>query len=179
MSNLSSVFSGGFDASKVEPTTQFDPLPKGKYLVIITASEVKDTKDRTGQYLQLTHEVIDGQYKGRKLWSRLNIRNRSKEAEDIAHRQLSGLCRATGVMNLQDSSQLHNIPVIADVKVSKEGDQNDITGYASANGGAQQSGGFQAPKAQPAYSAGQGQTTSPTTSPSNGAATPPWKRKGQ
>ncbi len=181
MSNLSQALGRTFDASQVDPSSSFDPLPKGKYLVIITDSEIKETKNRDGQYLQLVHEVVDGQFKGRKLWSRLNIVNRNKTAEDIAHRTLSSLCHAAGVMNLQDSAQLHNIPVVADVKLSKEGDQNDITSYASANG-QQQAGGYQPGKPPAAASsAQQDSTTTPTqTSPSDAgqaASVPPWKRK--
>lgn len=178
MSNLSSVFGGhAFDSSQVEPTTQFDVLPKGKYMVIITDSEVKETKDRTGKYLQLTHEIVDGQFKGRKLWNRLNIVNRSKEAEDIAHRNLSSLCRAAGVAQLADSSQLHNIPVIADVKISKDGEQNDVMNYASTNGqaSAPRTGGFTPPK-QSAAPTSTDSTTSDTPAQS-ASSTPPWKRK--
>jgi len=33
----------GFNANNVEPTTVLDPLPAGKYLAAITASEMKAT----------------------------------------------------------------------------------------------------------------------------------------
>ncbi|MGD9126460.1 MAG: DUF669 domain-containing protein, partial [Planctomycetia bacterium] len=61
----------GFDANQVDPSTSFDPIPAGKYVAVITESEMKDTKSGVGQYLQLTFDIIDGKYKGRKLWSRL------------------------------------------------------------------------------------------------------------
>jgi hypothetical protein len=64
-----------FDASAVEPQQSFDALPVGRYEVIITDSEMKDTKAGTGQYLQLTFSVTGGQHDGRKLWSRLNLVN--------------------------------------------------------------------------------------------------------
>jgi len=34
----------GFDANTVEPTTEFDPVPAGKYLAVVAASEMKPTK---------------------------------------------------------------------------------------------------------------------------------------
>ena len=65
----------GFDANTVDPASDFEPLPAGKYLAVITASEMKPTKSGNGHYLELTFQVIDGPYKGRMLWSRLNLDN--------------------------------------------------------------------------------------------------------
>lgn len=125
-----------FDAATVEPAASYDVLPKGKYLCMAIASELKATKNGTGEYLQITFEVIDGQFKGRKIFERLNIRNANKVAEDIAQRALSALCHAVGVLNLQDSEQLHDIPVVLDIRVDEpKGDheaQNRVKGYSSA-----------------------------------------------
>lgn len=129
-----------FNAETVEPAAAYDVLPKGKYLCMAIASELKATKNGTGEYLQITFEVIDGPYKGRKVFERLNIRNQNKTAEDIAQRALSALCHAVGVLNLQDSDQLHNIPVVLDISIDEpKGDyeaQNRVKGYSSAGGGA-------------------------------------------
>ena len=65
----------GFDASTVEPATDFDPIPAGKYLGVISDSEFKPTKSGNGNFLELTFEVLEGEYKGRRLWSRLNLDN--------------------------------------------------------------------------------------------------------
>jgi len=123
----------GFDASQVEPTS-FDPLPAGKYLAVITESEMRPTKKGAGQYLNLTFEVIEGEYKGRKLWARLNLKNPNPQAEQIARGQLSAICRAVGVMAPKDSLELHNLPLVVTVKVKKREDtgdlQNEVSGYA-------------------------------------------------
>jgi hypothetical protein len=127
-----------FNAEAVEPVTAYDVLPKGKYLSMAVASEMKQTKAGTGEYLQITFEVLEGSGKGRKLFERLNIRNQNKQAEEIANRQLSALCHATGVMLLSDSEQLHNIPVVLDVGIEEGRDgyepQNRIKGYSAAGG---------------------------------------------
>ena len=73
----------GFNAASVEPSTPMDVLPKGKYLCMAIASELKPTRNNTGEYLQITFEVLEGNYKGRKIFERLNIRNSNKTAEDI------------------------------------------------------------------------------------------------
>jgi len=123
----------GFDASQVEPTS-FDPLPAGKYLAVITESEMRPTKKGAGQFLNLTFEVIEGEYKGRKVWARLNLKNPNPQAEQIARGQLSAICRAVGVMAPKDSVELHNLPLVVTVKVKKRDDtgdlQNEVSGYA-------------------------------------------------
>ena len=129
-----------FNAEAVEPLTAYDVLPKGEYLSMAVASEMKKTKSGTGEYLQITFEVLEGEGKGRKLFERLNIRNQNKQAEEIANRQLSALCHATGVMLLSDSEQLHNIPVVLDVGIEEGRDgyepQNRIKGYSAAGAAA-------------------------------------------
>jgi len=40
-----------FNANDIEPLGSFDPLPIGEYTVVISASEMKDTKTGKGQYL--------------------------------------------------------------------------------------------------------------------------------
>lgn len=140
MANLS-----GFDANSVNPATDFEPLPAGKYVAIITDSEMKSTKSGSGNYLELTFQVIDGPFKGRMLWSRLNLDNPNAQAVQIAQGELSAICRAVGVMQPKDSLELHNLPLLVTVKCKKRDDTgdvvNEIKGYArkeAANGGRQQ-----------------------------------------
>jgi len=51
-----------FDANQVEPTTPFEPVPAGKYLAVIAESQMKPNKARTGEFLELTFQIIEGQY---------------------------------------------------------------------------------------------------------------------
>ena len=74
----------GFNANDVDPTTDFDPIPAGKYVAVITASEVKPNKAGTGSYLQFTFQVIEGEFKNRILWARLNLDNPNETAVKIA-----------------------------------------------------------------------------------------------
>ncbi len=116
-----------FDANEVEPSSPLDPIPDGSYSVVITESEIKSTKSGTGSYLQLTFEVIDGNYKGRHLWVRLNLDNPNATAVQIARQELSAICRAVDVMRPQDSEDLHNIPLAVDVRSKKRSDSNEFT----------------------------------------------------
>lgn len=159
-----------FQADPNLPTNNYELLPKGDYLCMAIASEIKPNSKRTGDYLQITFEVIDGPYKTRKIWDRLNIRNANKTAEKIAMEQLNALCMATGVLNLSDSDQLHNIPVVlkVDIEAGRDGydDQNRVKGYASTGGAA------------PAPRAAAPQAVAPAAAaPATGGAAPVWKKK--
>ena len=73
-----------FNANEVEPALEFEAIPAGKYLAVITASEIKATQSGSGSYLELTFEVIEGEYRARKLWARLNLDNPNPVAVKIA-----------------------------------------------------------------------------------------------
>lgn len=128
-----------FDASTVEPTTPIEPVPAGKYAVMITESEMKPTKAGNGNYLQLTFEIIEGEYKGRLLWARLNLDNPNAQAVAIARAELSAICRAVGVMQPKDSVELHNLPLQISVRLRKRSDSdemaNEIKGYSPKQAG--------------------------------------------
>ncbi len=122
----------GFDASTVEPTGAFEPLPVDWYPVIITESNRKPTKTGSGEYLELKLQVISGKYQNRTLFDRLNLKNSNEKAVQIAMGTLSAICRAVNVLKPQDSSQLHSKPLMAKVAVKKGDDnieRNEIKGY--------------------------------------------------
>ena len=85
---------GNFNANQVEPTTEFETIPAGRYQAMIVESEMKPTKSGSGSYLQLTFQIVEGPYKGRFLWSRLNLNNANGTAVQIARSELSEIGRA-------------------------------------------------------------------------------------
>jgi hypothetical protein len=103
------AYLGDFDANTIEPA-DFSALPTGDYPVIISNSEFRSTKNGSGQYLMLSFQVVDGPSKGRYVWHNLNLKNQNPKAEEIAQRELSAICHATGRLCISDSEQLHNIP---------------------------------------------------------------------
>jgi hypothetical protein len=148
----------GFDANRVDPASNFDPLPAGKYLAAIIESEMKPTKSGTGNYLQLTFQVLDGPHKGRLLWARLNLDNPNATAVQIAQAELSAICRAVGVLVPHDSVELHNLPLVIGVRCKKRTDTGEITNEI---------GGYAKKESRPT-------ATSATAPAAN--STPPWKR---
>jgi hypothetical protein len=117
----------GFDANQIEPTTDFDPIPAGKYLAVITESEMTPNKAGTGHFLKLTFQVIEGECKNRLLWTRLNLDNPNATAVQIARAELSAICRAVGVLAPNDSVELHNLPLVIHVRCKKRTDTGEIT----------------------------------------------------
>ena len=147
----------GFNATDVDPATTFEPLPAGKYLAAISESEMKATKSGSGNYLQLTFTILEGDYKNRILWARLNLNNSNATAVKIARSELSAICHAVGVLQPRDSVDLHNLPLVITVKCKKREDTGDLTneikGYARKDAAAGQ------PQQAPVHD-----------------NTPPWKR---
>ena len=126
------------DMNNVEEQREFKALPAGAYVAIATESEKKVTKAGTGHYLQFTFEIIDGQYKGRKLWSRMNLWNPNQTAVSIAKREFKAFYTALGMTDLPaDSSDLHNRPVTIEVGIEiddRKRENNVIKGYTPASG---------------------------------------------
>lgn len=130
-----------FDASRVAPATgELEPIPAGWYDVVMDQSEMKPTKDgaTTGNaYLECRFNVASGQYAGRKLYSRLNLRNSNPVASEIAQKELSAICHAVGIMQVQDSQQFHGIPLKVKVKLrAADGNysaSNEVTTYKPIN----------------------------------------------
>lgn len=124
----------GFDASTVEPSDELEPIPAGKYIAVVTDSEMKPTKSGSGEYLQLTFQIVEGEYANRLLWVRLNLNNPNATAVEIARRELSAICRSVGVLVPTDSVDLHNLPCCIHVRVKRRADtgelQNEIKGYS-------------------------------------------------
>ena len=128
-----------FDASQVAPDTGAqDALPAGWYDVVMEASEMKPTKDNAGSYLECKLNVIAPQnFQGKKIYTRLNLRNANATAQEIGYKQLSAICHAVGVLQVADSAQLHNIPFKVKLKLRPaEGPyeaSNDVTAYKNIN----------------------------------------------
>lgn len=125
----------GFDATEVAPSKGFEPIPVGDYVAMITDSEEKQNNKGTGSYVNLTIEIVDGEYKGRKLWELLNLNNPNAEAVNIARATLSAICRAVGVLKPRDTVDLHNIPMSIRVGMKKDSQtgemKNRITSFKS------------------------------------------------
>jgi hypothetical protein len=155
----------GFNPNNHEEEKSFAPIPAGQYVAMITDSDMRQTKAMDGEYLKLTFEIIDGSWKGRLIWTNLNLRNKNPKAVEIAERNLASICRAVHHLTpLDDSQALHNKPLKIKVIIREaQGGydaSNEIKGYGPA--------GDQAPQSAATSQAAPG-----------GAVTPPWANQQQ
>jgi len=160
-----------------DPEQYFGVVPRGKYTVQILSSDRKVTADGNGEFLVLEEEIIDGQYKGRKLWDRLNLWNENQTTVEIAQRTLAQICAATNMVGVRDSQQLHYKAMVALVAVrpartdpatgKNYGEQNEIKGYLPI-------GRMNAPADVPAKGAVPAKAAQPSDSSASNA---PWRRK--
>lgn len=112
-----------FNANNYNPEQSAGGLPVGRHPVIIESSDVKATKAGDGGFLELILKITDGPQVGQTGAYRLNLYNASQQAVDIANRQMSAISHVTGVFQIQDSAQLHNIPFVIEVAPQKNDPQ--------------------------------------------------------
>lgn len=132
-----SIF-GGFDADNVEPSQPREIIPDGNYEAVIESVVEKENSKKDGSYLEFVVHIISGPHEGRKVWDRLNIKNKSRQTVDIANATMSALLRAVGVPRPILEDDVCNIPFLAVVgtRTDKSGNpkfdgklSNIITGY--------------------------------------------------
>lgn len=167
-----------FNANDHEPSKPMGPVPEGSYLVAMKESEIKPTKAGDGSILAMVFEVLSGEHKGRKIYDNLNIRNPSQQATQIAQENLSAICHAVNVLKLQDSVQLHDLPLMVEVvcEAYNKADgtraiKNNIKAYKSKLHTEPVAG---ATQQQPAYSPQQQQHQPAVTQQQQPVQPPPW-----
>lgn len=165
MANLN----GSYDPN-AEAQQDIGAIPSGEYLAQIVDSDMKPTKNNDGEYLELEYNVMDGEYKGRKVWARLNLSSPSQKAQEIANRQFASIREATGVANPRDSQELHYKPHVIRVEFIAAG-TTQKNGYTTTRDGNEVKAwkkleGYQAPVLSQLSNSASAATDS----------TPPWKR---
>lgn len=127
-----------FNAAEVAPS-QRDVLPAGKYTVSAEKAELKTTKDGTGSYLQFQFKIIEGEHRGRRLFTTFNLVNKNPKAVEIARGNLSAFCRAVGVLQPQTAADMFGIALMVKVVVKPAtenfGEKNEIAAYYKDGGG--------------------------------------------
>jgi hypothetical protein len=97
--------------------TRQDPIPAGHYEAKIVSSQMLATVD--GDRLDLTFEILGGAHDGRTVVKELPLHSRNANKRSQSRAELTRVCRATGVMAPQDSSDLHEIPMMVTIGVNK------------------------------------------------------------
>lgn len=120
-----------------EEQKQFSLIPPGQYLAQIIESEMKPTRRGadTGNgdsYLEFKFKITDGEFSGRYLWERLNVKNINPKAQNIGRAKLNNIAKLLGLSSFEDSVLLHDLSIGIMVIVEKATgyqDRNIIKGY--------------------------------------------------
>lgn len=180
-----------FNAAEVAPSQGFQVFPSGTYDVMVNNSEMKPTKAKIagtaqlGAYIQFNLKIASGEHAGGALVLRVNFENDNPVAAEIGQAELSAICRVCGVMQLQDTQQLHGIPFKVVVAKTERNDKpgeygNEIKSYMDINGNDPDKAGQGVQQAAPPAPAA-APTAPPQTAPvqqqaaaAPAAAAPPW-----
>ena len=142
----------GFNLADAPADSGNDPLPAGRYDVIVDNAELTPTKAGDGQMVKMTMTVQGPTHKGRKVWDRLNIENPNPKAVEIAQRRLAQIAKALGKQGIGDTDELIGVKLNVTVKVREAANgyeaSNDVNGYGPAAGHPDDFAATPAPKAK-------------------------------
>lgn len=96
------------DAEDEQP--EYGLIPPGHYDVVVAAIAKKATKatkdlpeDEQDRYFEIEFEIMDGPYKGRKIFQNYTVKHSSVNAVNIATQQLKQLLLACNIAGVQSS----------------------------------------------------------------------------
>jgi hypothetical protein len=144
----------------------FEPIPAGNYNAQVAEADLVPTKDGSGQYIKMKLAILGPSHEGRVLFSNINIRNKSTQAETIGLQQLGDIARAIGLQAVSDTDQLVGATMQIKVAVkAATGDyaaSNEVKGYKAIAG-----------QASAPFAA----SFSPPPPPAAASSSPPWMKK--
>lgn len=105
MSNIAQALGGAFVPADV-PANEFELIPSGEYVAIITETDFRDTS-KGGKMLEVKFQLQTSVHEGRVLTERLNLVNSNPKAVEIALQTLAKISTAAGLLSVKDSSELH------------------------------------------------------------------------
>lgn len=100
-----------------EHKDEFEPVPVGRYNVIITEAMMEQTSDGLGQFLKLTEQITGPTCAGMNVTERLNLINSNAQAVSIAETTLAKIIKACGLVGIQSENDLLNKSLMIDVEI--------------------------------------------------------------
>lgn len=177
-------FGQTINVNDIPERTAYTPVQPGTYYGMIMSAEEKpngpNSKDPNGSQIVLDIEITEGEFQGKKLVERLNLKNASDKAREIAFQTLGEIIRAVGKVTVSSTDDLQGKRFMMEVVVepgrpyaAKNPDgtvQLDEHGKAVMKDGSPQN---RIKKYLPVAGAA---TAQGTPAGNAGAASAPWKR---
>lgn len=89
------------------PSSAYQPLPTCEYTLEIVESEYVPNANGDGMVLNCKTQVMEGKHTGRPFYINYSLEHADPQAQEIGQRDFAALRRATGVLNPQDTEELH------------------------------------------------------------------------
>lgn len=109
-----------FDATEVDTNDQ-QAIPAGEYLAAVKAISHGENKNKTGELVKATIEILEGEFKSCVLFENFNTKHENKQAEAIGKKRFAALCLALDRPRIRNVAELMGIPFIARVGARKDG----------------------------------------------------------
>jgi hypothetical protein len=132
-------FDFGADLSTVDETDRFSPIPAGRYTLMATNIELKDSNG--GKMVAVKFQVTDGPHTGRLVFENFNLQHQNRQTVEIAVRDAKRWIIACGMdanqrLTMGLLRQLEGIEFPAHIgievdKKKKYADRNRIRRYES------------------------------------------------
>lgn len=130
-------FDGGYSAEGGETMGERGAIPAGEYVATLVKSDLTPSKaNPSNKYIACEFAIHEGEFEGRRFWTNLNLWNGNAQAVEIAQRELNSIMHACGRLRVDDTEELHGIPMRVKLKVKADpqyGDKNEVASYAPLN----------------------------------------------
>lgn len=124
----------GFDTAGIDPWVgglggKAIEIP-GLYPAYISAMEVKENSGGNGHHLKLEYLVSEGEFKGSKVWTQLNLWHDTEKTVGFANQQFAALVLACGFTEVADMADVAGIVhmILIDYTPPVEAGENPNTG---------------------------------------------------
>ncbi|WP_311276129.1 DUF669 domain-containing protein [Methylobacterium sp. WCS2018Hpa-22] len=171
----------GFSLSvdDVIETPDFEPMPEGDYELQIVEADVRANSKGTGSLLEYKAEVVSGEFEGKSIFERINIRHENATAQAIGQKALQDLIKAAGVRGVSDTDELLYKPFFARVAIEAYKSRNGEDRTRNVVKGYLYEGAPTPPESKPAATPAATPRSAPTRPAANsasGGSKLPWKK---
>jgi hypothetical protein len=119
----------GFNPDEVKAADSMEakqiPVPNGEYKAVCSKAERKNNKAGTGWYWELTFSIVGGEYEGRTIVHRFNIKNNNEVAEQIGRSQLKKFLECIGNEKPENEDDMTDIALFLEVKCENSSFMNN------------------------------------------------------
>jgi hypothetical protein len=155
-----------WDNADYEAPQDFAIIPEGTEVRLKCTDAVDKETSSGGEMVAATFVVVEGEHKGRKIWTNFNTVNKSEKAQNFGRRMIAGWARACGKPNARSTDELLEKPFWAKLGVEKGTgqykDKNTIASFLMPEGAAAPS-----PKSEPKPTPTGAETAAPAEEPAS------------